>query len=172
MISQNFIENNFPKGELTLVGGCPSVGKTAFAVSLAISMSERNQKVIYFSLEMDREQLLKRITRQNMRMTIGENITICDTPFAKMSDVRSQFELQPSDYIIIDYAQLMEAENKELSGEDEVSSIICGLRNLARELRIPIIALSQMSRNGDLGIRSDDLAGINVSILSRSTSDS
>lgn len=172
MISQYFIETNFTKGKLTLVGGCPGIGKTSFAISLAISMAEQNQKVIYFSLEMTEEQLIKRITLQNEQIAISENIVICDTPFAKMSDVRSQFELQPSDYIIIDYIQLMEAENKELSGEDEVSSIICGLRNLARELRIPIIALSQMSRNGDFGIRSDDLPEINVAILTRSTSDS
>lgn len=172
MISQNFIESNFPKGKLTLVGGHPGIGKTSFAISLAISMAEQNQRVIYFSLEMTKEQLIKRIMRQNKHMTIEENITICDTPFAKMSDVRSQFELQSSDYILIDYVQLMKAENKELSGEDEVSSIVCELKNLARELRIPIITLSQISRNGDFGIRSDDLAEINVAILSRATSDS
>lgn len=46
MISQNFIETNFQNGKLTLIIGRPAVGKTAFAVSLAISMAERNQKVI------------------------------------------------------------------------------------------------------------------------------
>ena len=105
--------------------------------------------------------------RQNKHMTIEENITIYDTPFAQMSDVRSQLELQPSDYILIDYVQLMKAENKELSGEDEVSFIVYGLKNLARELRIPVIALNQISRNGDFRIRFTDLADINVTILSR-----
>ena len=166
MISQNFIEDNFPKGKLTLVGGCPSVGKTAFAISLAISMAKRNQKVIYFSLEMTREQLVRRIILQNRHLATEENITICDAPAIKLSEVRNQLETQSFDYILIDYLQLMKAENRELSDEDEVSSIICGLKNLAREFEIPIIALSQTSRNGDLGIRSGVLAEINVAILS------
>lgn len=172
MISHNFIETYFQKGNLTLIGGRPAVGKTAFAVSLAISMAERNQKVIYFSLEMNREQLVRRIMLQNRHLAIEENITICDAYCIKLSEIRGQIEAQSFDYILIDYLQLIESENEELSGEDRVSPIICGLRNLASELRIPIIALSQMSRNGDFGIRSDDLAEINVAILTRSTSDS
>lgn len=172
MISHNFIETYFQKGKLTLIGGRPAVGKTAFAVSLAISMAERNQKVIYFSLEMNREQLVRRIMLQNRHLAIEENITICDAYCIKLSEIRGQIEAQSFDYILIDYLQLIESENEELSGEDRVSPIICGLRNLASELRIPIIALSQMSRNGDFGIRSDDLTEINVAILTRSTSDS
>lgn len=79
MISQNFIEDNFPKGKLTLVGGRLSVGKTAFAITLAVSMAKRNQKVIYFSLEMGKDQLVKRIMLQNsLHLAIVENITICD----------------------------------------------------------------------------------------------
>lgn len=171
MISQNFIEDNFPKGNLTLVGGCPSVGKTAFAISLAISMAERNQKIIYFSLEMTRKQLVRRIMLQNRHLATEENITICDAPAIKLSEVRNQLETQSFDYILIDYLQLMKAENRELSDEDEVSSIICGLKNLAREFEIPIIALSQISRNCDFRIRSADLDEINVAILSRVPSD-
>ena len=61
----------------------------------------------------------------------------------------------------------MNAENTELSGEDAVSSIVSGLKNLAGEFGVPIIVLSQLSRNGDFRIRTDDLAEINVAILSR-----
>lgn len=172
MISQNFIEPHFQKGKLTLIGGRPAVGKTAFAVSLAISMAERNQKVIYFSLEMNREQLVRRIMLQNRHLAIEENITICDAPAIKPSEVRSQLETQSFDYILIDYLQLMSVENRELPGEDEVSSIVCGLKNLAGEFGIPIIAMSQISRNGDFGICSADLAEINVDILSRDPSNS
>lgn len=170
MISKNFIESCFPKGELTLVGGCPGIGKTSFAVSLAISMAEQNQKVIYFSLEMTKEQLIKRITLQNEQIVIEENIAICDTPFAKISDVRSQLETQSVDYIFIDYIQLMTAENQEHSGQETVSSIICELKYLARELEIPVIALSQTSRNSiDLKeiFRPVDLTGTNTAFLFR-----
>ena len=166
MISQNFIESNFPKGKLTLVGGRPNIGKTSFAISLAISMAEQNQRVIYFSLEMTKEQLIKRIRLQNEQIAIEENIVIDDISQAKPSYVRSQLETKSFDYILIDYIQLMEADNQELPREEVVLSIVCELKKLAIELDIPIIALSQTSRNGDLGIRSGVLAEINVAILS------
>lgn len=171
MISQNFIEDNFPKGKLTLVGGRPNIGKTSFAISLAISMAEQNQRVIYFSLEMTKEQLIKRIRLQNEQIAIGENIVIDDISQAKPSYVRSQLETKSFDYILIDYIQLMEVDNQELPREEVVSSIVCELKKMAIELDIPIIALSQTSRNGDLGIRSGVLAEINVAILSSPPSD-
>ena len=116
MISQNFIESNFPKGKLTLVGGRPNIGKTSFAISLAISMAEQNQRVI------------KRIRLQNEQIAIGENIVIDDISQAKPSYVRSQLETKSFDYILIDYIQLMEADNQELPREEVVSSIVCELK--------------------------------------------
>ena len=113
MISQNFIESNFP---------------TSFAISLAISMAEQNQRVIYFSLEMTKEQLIKRIRLQNEQIAIGENIVIDDISQAKPSYVRSQLETKSFDYILIDYIQLMEADNQELPREEVVSSIVCELK--------------------------------------------
>ena len=107
MISQNFIESNFPKGKLTLVVGRPSIGKTSFAISLAISMAEQNQRVIYFSLEMTKEQLIKRIRLQNEQIAIGESIVIDDISQTKPSYVRSQLETKSIDYILIDYIQLI-----------------------------------------------------------------
>lgn len=170
MISQNFIESNFPKGKLTLVGGRPNIGKTSFAISLAISMAEQNQRVIYFSLEMTKEQLIKRIRLQNEQIAIGENIVIDDISQAKPSYVRSQLETKSFDYILIDYIQLMEADNQELPREEVVSSIVCELKKLAIELDIPIIALSQTCRhNIDLReiFRPVDLLGTNIAILFR-----
>ncbi len=129
MISQNFIESNFILGKLTLVVGRPSIGKTSFAISLAISMAEQNQRVIYFSLEMTKEQLIKRIRLQNEQIAIGESIVIDDISQTKPSYVRSQLETKSIDYILIDYIQLMEADNQELSREEIVSSIVCELKN-------------------------------------------
>ena len=169
MIGQSFIQDNFPKGKLIFVGGRPAIGKTSFALSLAISMAERNQKVIYFSLEMDREQLVKRIVPQNRHVAIGENFVICDARTAKVSVVRSLLETQSFDYILIDYIQLMSADDQENSREEEMSSVVCDLKNLARELDIPIIALSQINRigNGLREIQPDDLTDTNVAILFR-----
>ena len=152
-----------------MVGGSPAIGKTSYAISLAISMAERNKKVVYFSIEMDKEQLDKRIKLQNKHAETGENFVICDTRAAKVSDVRRLARNQSFDYILIDYIQLMSADDQEYSREEEVSSVVCDLKNLARELDIPIIALSQVNRigNGLREIRPDDLTDTNVAILFR-----
>ena len=173
MISQNFIEDNFPKGKLTLVCGCPSVGKTAFAVTLAVSMAKRNQKVIYFSLEMGREQLDKRIMLQNRpHLAIEENIAICDTPAIKLSEVRSQLEIQSFDYILIDYLQLIKADNQNLSYEEGLSLTVCSLKEMAEEFDVPIIALSQIDRKGCLrDLQHVDLTAANAAMLSKDSDD-
>ena len=173
MISQNFIEDNFPKGKLTLVCGCPSVGKTAFAVTLAVSMAKRNQKVIYFSLEMGREQLDKRIMLQNRpHLAIEENIAICNTPAIKLSEVRSQLEIQSFDYILIDYLQLIKADNQNLSYEEGLSLTVCSLKEMAEEFDVPIIALSQIDRKGCLrDLQHVDLTAANAAMLSKDSDD-
>ena len=106
MISNNFIESNFPKGIVTLVGARPAMGKSAFAISMAINLAKRNQKFIYFSLEMDKEQVIERIKQQTDEKgygTIKERIIIDDTPGLKISHVRKLLENVPTDYIFIDY---------------------------------------------------------------------
>ena len=114
-------------------------------------------------------QLDKRIILQNKHAATGENFVICDTRAAKVGDVRRLARNQSFDYILIDYIQLMSADDQESSREEEVSSVVCDLKKLARELDIPIIALSQVNRigNGLREIRPDDLTDTNVAILFR-----
>ena len=105
MISNHFIENNFPKGIVTLVGARPAIGKSAFAISMAINLARRNQKFIYFSLEMDKERVIDRIklqTDEKEYASIKERFIIDDTPGLKISQVRKQLETAPADYIFID----------------------------------------------------------------------
>ena len=173
MISNHFIENNFPKGIVTLVGARPAIGKSAFAISMAINLARRNQKFIYFSLEMDKERVIDRIklqTDEKEYASIKERFIIDDTPGLKISQVRKQLETAPADYIFIDYLQLMAPDCKQESPRTELQSFIWGLKELAEEFNAAIIVLSQTSRNGDLGIRSGILAEINVAILFRSNS--
>lgn len=172
MISQNFIQNNFPKGMLTLIGGRPAVGKTALAVSLAISMAELNQRVIYFSLEMSRKHLVKRIRLQN-KYYIKENIVIDDTPCIEFSHIRSRLEAESVDCVFLDYIQLMEVDNKEISRESGFASIVNNLKELAKELNIPVIVLSQLNRGCDNSYDSFrefslvDLTGVNAAYIFR-----
>lgn len=178
MISNNFIESNFPKGIVTLVGARPAMGKSAFAISMAINLAKRNQKFIYFSLEMDKEQVIERITLQTDEKgygTIKEKFIIDDTPGLKISHVRKRLENVSADYIFIDYLQLMTSDCKQESPRAELQSFIWGLKELAEEFNVAIIVLSQVNRRGShcpdksdiLVFSTDDLEGIHITFLHR-----
>ena len=178
MISNNIIEINFPKGIVTLVGARPAMGKSAFAISMAINLAKRNQKFIYFSLEMDKEQVIERIKQQTDEKgygTIKERIIIDDTPGLKISHVRKLLENVPTDYIFIDYLQLMTSDCKQESPKAELQSFIWALKELAEEFNVAIIVLSQVNRGGshcpdksDISVLSaDDLEGIHITFLHR-----
>jgi len=64
MLTEKFIEKNFPKGKRTLVGSRPVMGKTSFSISLTISLTEQSRKCIYFSAEWKEQQLVKKYKLQ------------------------------------------------------------------------------------------------------------
>ena len=113
MLTESFIKNNFPKGKLTLVGGCPAMGKTTFAISLAISLARQNKKCFYFSCEIDEEELVRRIKLQTGKSGYNEvkhKIDIDDAEIINLSHIRKQIEGNFPDYVIVDYIQLMRGE--------------------------------------------------------------
>lgn len=178
MISHHFIKNNFPKGIVTLVGARPAMGKSAFAISMAINLARRNQKFIYFSIEMEKEQIFERIklqTDEKEYAEIKENFIIDDTPSLKISQVRKQLENVLVESIFIDYLQLMESDCKKESPEAELKSIVWDLKELAEEFNVAIIALSQINRSGshcpdksDISVlTADDLEGVHIAFLHR-----
>lgn len=166
----------FQRNDLIIVGARPSVGKTAFALNIAQNVATKtNENVAIFSLEMGAEQLVMRmlcaegnIDAQRLRtgslteddwgkliMAMGSlsnaGIFIDDTPGVKINDIRSKCRRLKQEHglgmILIDYLQLILGSGR--SGENrqqEVSEISRSLKALARELEIPVIALSQLSR--------------------------
>ena len=162
--------------DLILVAARPSMGKTAFVLNIAQHMAFKlNQTVAIFSLEMSKEQLVNRlfslesrVDSQHLRTgnlsdaewekliesagVIGKsNLIIDDTPGISISELRSKcrkFKLEHDlKMIIIDYLQLMSGSGKGGdSRQQEVSDISRSLKALARELSVPVIALSQLSR--------------------------
>lgn len=93
MISQEFITQNFPQGEVTIVGGHPTMGKSSLATSLALSLANIGKKSIFFSLEMSKEQLIKRMKKQVGDEYYASNdakIIINDTPSTKLSEIQEQ----------------------------------------------------------------------------------
>ena len=159
-----------------MVGARPAIGKSAFAISMAINLARRNQKFIYFSLEMDKERVIDRIklqTDEKEYASIKERFIIDDTPGLKISQVRKQLETAPADYIFIDYLQLMTPDCKQESPRTELQSVIWGLKELAEEFNAAIIVLSQVNRSGshcpdksDISLlTADDLEGVHITFL-------
>lgn len=162
--------------DMILVAARPSMGKTAFALNLAAHAAcKKHITTAIFSLEMSKVQLMNRflamesrVSAQNMRtgnLSEGEweklvegaailgdsGLVIDDTPGISISDMRSKcrkIKLEHDDLglIIIDYIQLMTSSTRSESRQQEVSEISRSLKALARELNVPVIALSQLSR--------------------------
>lgn len=162
--------------DLILIAARPSMGKTAFVLNIAQQVAFYQKKTVaIFSLEMSKEQLVNRlfalearVDAQHLRTgqltdeewekliegagVIGSsNLIIDDTPGIGISELRSKcrkFKLEQNlSLIIIDYLQLMSGSGKRSdSRQQEISDISRSLKALARELNVPLVALSQLSR--------------------------
>jgi len=166
--------SGFGKGDLVIVAARPAMGKTALVLNMALRAIKRDEGVAFFSLEMPAEQLMLRmlsaetsIPLQNLRVgdlnddewsqlasatdaMAKRKLFVDDGGYATIHHVRSKLRKLKSQHpeislAIIDYLQLMSSENKE-SRQQEISEISRGLKQLARELEIPIVALSQLNR--------------------------
>lgn len=163
------------KQALLVLAARPAMGKTAFVLNMAeyISMHSKVPTVI-FSLEMGKESLVNRLLAMNSRVdsqsiltgdlkdsewadlmesarNIGESsLIIDDTPGISLSEMRSKCRKLKLErglgLVIIDYLQLMTTNSKTESRQQEISEISRSLKALARELDVPVIALSQLSR--------------------------
>ncbi|MBQ2283095.1 MAG: replicative DNA helicase [Agathobacter sp.] len=161
--------------DLILVAARPSMGKTAFVLNLAQHVAfHENLCTAIFSLEMSKEQLVNRLFSLESRVDaqalrtgnlsdadwekliegagiIGNSeLIIDDTPGISISEMRSKCRKYKLEHdlklIIIDYLQLMTGSGRSESRQQEISEISRSLKALARELNVPVIALSQLSR--------------------------
>lgn len=169
--------------DLVILAGRPSMGKTAFALNLiehaAVHATEKAPTII-FSLEMGKEQLVQRMLCSISRVDasrlrtghLGESdwpkltngagllseapIYIDDTPGITVLELRAKARRLKADknlgLIVVDYLQLMQGHNSE-SRQQEISEISRSLKGLAKELHVPVVALSQLNRS--LESRSD-----------------
>ena len=170
------ITAGFQRNDLIIVAARPSVGKTAFALNVAQSVAVKaRENVAIFSLEMGADQLVMRmlcaegnIDAQRLRtgaletedwrkltMAMGSlsnsGIFIDDTPGVRINEIRAKCRRLSKEHglgmIMIDYLQLIIGSGKPGENrQQEVSEISRSLKGLARELKVPVIALSQLSR--------------------------
>ncbi|GIP40617.1 replicative DNA helicase [Paenibacillus sp. J31TS4] len=167
--------SGFQRSDLIIVAARPSVGKTAFALNIAQNVGIREKETVaIFSLEMGAAQLVQRMicaeanvdaTRlrtgflenddwEKLTMAIGTmaeaNIYIDDSPSVTVADIRAKCRRLQKErglgMILIDYLQLIHGRGKGDNRQQEVSEISRTLKQIARELHVPVIALSQLSR--------------------------
>ncbi|WP_197035498.1 replicative DNA helicase [Paenibacillus sp. UNC451MF] len=167
--------SGFQRSDLIIVAARPSVGKTAFALNIAQNVGVREKETVaIFSLEMGAAQLVQRMICaeanvdagrmrtgflesddwEKLTMAIGAlseaNIYIDDSPSVTVADIRAKCRRLKQEkglgMILIDYLQLIHGRGKGDNRQQEVSEISRTLKQIARELDVPVIALSQLSR--------------------------
>ena len=167
--------SGFQNSDLIVLAARPSMGKTALALNIARNASiVNNMKIGFFSLEMSTQQLTERLLSSEAEISshlvrIGKlpkrdwrklsdaasklsesDIYIDDSPGLNIMELRAkarQMKLDKNiDLIIVDYLQLLHKEGRVESRQQEISYISRSLKSLAKELNVPVIALSQLSR--------------------------
>jgi replicative DNA helicase len=170
------LTNGFQNSDLIILAGRTSMGKTAFAVSVLIEPVIRQKiPVAFFSLEMSKEQVVGRVqsilSKVNVSKIVKKQLSydeidviykscnglsdapffIDDTPNISLMELKTKARKMVREngvrMIVVDYLQLMRSGMKTSSREQEVAEISKGLKAIAKELNIPVIALSQLSRN-------------------------
>lgn len=174
----DYLCGGFELGNLVIIGGKPSSGKTTFSLCLAMSMS-MNYSVCFFSVEVKaiaiyrkflnnvasmehykiktktynayEEELLKDVVKQETEN--NRQLLVDDTKKLTLNLLRSKIKKillrNKLDAIFIDYLQLMTPEGKDFSREQQIAKIAIGLKQIATEFNIVVFALSQLSRNSD-----------------------
>ncbi len=162
-------------GDLLILAARPGVGKTSFALNVAVNAAKQGTSVAFFSLEMPAEQLVQRIMCTEARVSMGKmrrggltqadwqqivracstlshlDFSIDDSPALSVMELRAKARRQLHDadegLIVVDYLQLMESRGGYRDRHLEVAEFSRGLKVLGKELNVPIIALSQLSRS-------------------------
>jgi replicative DNA helicase len=168
------LTSGFQQAELVVVAARPSMGKTAFCLNVAANAAAESHGVAIFSLEMSKESLVQRMLTATARVDSHRvrqgslrdsdftqlaraagllqtyQIWIDDTPSITLLEMRSKARRLKIDndlkLVIVDYLQLMRSPEYSENRVQEISDISRSLKALARELEIPVIALSQLSR--------------------------
>ena len=169
------VTSGWQKSDLVIIAARPGMGKTAFALSMARNIAINHDKAIgFFSLEMSSEQLVSRLIASEAELSASKlrrgdlkdyemvqlhekikqlsdaQIYIDDTPALTVFELRAKARRLVKNHnveiIIIDYLQLMSAGGNAGNREQEISTISRSLKGIAKELKIPVIALSQVNR--------------------------
>lgn len=172
--SLDHVTQGWQNTDMIVIAARPSMGKTAFTLSMAVNMAKLGYKILIFSLEMSKAQIVNRIlametelnssklrsgllssdewTTIDQKIAQIENLGIIIDDEAAISELTLKYKCRQYkkkynfDIIMIDYLQLMHSSQKLQSREREVAEISSATKTIAKELNIPVIALSQLNR--------------------------
>ncbi|MDO5015217.1 MAG: replicative DNA helicase [Clostridia bacterium] len=165
------------KSDLIVVGARPAMGKTSFALNIAKNVAlKENKKVLFFSLEMSKEQLAERVLSTEAQIDsfkfrtgnfndsdwvgisktaeklLSAPLFFDDTSEITIGEMKSKVRaLKDVDLVVIDYIQLMKSARRIDNRVQEVSEITRSLKIMAKELNIPVLVLAQLNRAPDRG---------------------
>ena len=159
---------------LVIIAARPAMGKSALALNIATNVAMEGNPVAVFTLEMSREEVASRMLCATARIDsmkvrtgqIGDNawprltdaagrlydapVFVDDSPMVTVTDIRAKCRRLKRKHglslVVVDYLQLMQGSNRE-NRQQEIAEISRNLKNLARELEVPVMALSQLNRN-------------------------
>ena len=176
-----FTYGGFNGGNLVILAARPSVGKTTIAMQIAQAASADNNKTLVFSLEMTKKELVQRLLQSTglvsqyelvthninwnnyeraLGMVVNSNLIINDDAY-NIHDIRHKIitsvKTQGVKMVMIDYLQLMKGANPRMSKNDQVGELTSVLKQTAKQCNIPIIVLSQLSRESVRENRSPQL---------------
>ncbi len=167
------ITSGFQPGDFVIIAARPSMGKTALSLNISLQSVLKGKKVAFFSIEMAKEQLLIRLFSLLTQIPLSSlkigkinkdwdflmegasrlsetQFFIDDSSHVSPFDIRSRARKMKAqhglDMIVVDYIQLMSMKKQTDSREREVSEISRLLKSIAKELRVPVVALSQLNR--------------------------
>lgn len=160
-------------GDMIVIGARPAVGKSAFVTQITSNLAKQGKRIGFYNLEMQNKQVYERFVvsesgigltrlrravkflgdekekfdKANERLAKADNIVITTSGAKSVNDIKAESKNMDYDIIIIDYLQLLKADNTYRGNRAaEVGEISREIKNLAMELNIPIIALSQLNR--------------------------
>lgn len=178
------------KKSMIVLAARPSVGKTALALNIAknVITSKDNKPVLFFSLEMSREEIGKRLLADITGMSstkfgtgfcnnniliqkMGESkdlpLFIDETPVTTIFEIKAKAKYfnkkHPLGLIIIDYLQLINGSDKRIPREQQIAEISKGVKSLAKELDVPVLVLSQLNRSAEKENREPRLSDLRES---------